>query len=61
MADAAQRWETMKDGPAAAYLFRNGVAHLLEAGNLEGAKNLLTHFDYLMTRLRVLLPLGSTG
>lgn len=51
----------MKDGPAAAYLFRNGVAHLLEAGNLEGAKNLLTHFDYLMTRLRVLLPLGSTG
>jgi hypothetical protein len=39
---------------AAPYLYRNGVYHLLAAGQAEDARALLADFDYLMDRLIVL-------
>jgi WD40 repeat protein len=41
-------------GSASLYLYRHGIAHLLESGKREDALNLLTNFDYLMSRLRAL-------
>lgn len=41
------------EGPAAApYLFRCGVAHLVECAHREQAEQLLSTFDYLMRRLQ---------
>jgi WD40 repeat protein len=42
------------DAPAAAYLYRHGVAHLVETGKPAEALGLLCRFDYLMDRLQAL-------
>lgn len=54
VAKAAAAWEEAARGGAARYLFRNGVAHLAEVGLAARATELLTDFDYLMSRLEAL-------
>ena len=47
--------------PASAYLFSQGVSHLVEAGLFGEALSLLTDFCYLMARLTTLQPGGGPG
>jgi WD40 repeat protein len=48
-------------GAAATYLFRHGVAHLLEEGKAADAVSLLQQPDYLLERLQTLAPHGGDG
>jgi WD40 repeat protein len=50
----AEQAKTLRTGPPAPYLYRRGIAHLLESGKPGAALALLTDFDYLMDRLRTL-------
>ena len=61
MAKAALAPGRPMDAPAACYLFRNGVAHMVEAGWHTQALRLLTEFPYLMARLQALQPGGAEG
>jgi len=49
------------DAPAASFLYRRGVAHLLEAGRVADALGLLTDFPYLMARLTALPEPGGVA
>ena len=41
----------IREGPAAPYLFRHGIVHLMESERRDDAISLLTDFDFLMQRL----------
>jgi hypothetical protein len=61
MAEAALIPSVFGATSAARYLFRHGVAHLVEAGKNDQAISLLTDFRYLMERLKMLQPGGTGG
>ena len=61
LGDAVLAWEVMGKTAAAAYLFRHGVAHLLEHQRGDHACALLTTFGYLMARLETLGPHEARG
>ena len=54
MADATLDWEVMAGTGAAKYVARHGIGHLVADGRRPEALGLLTRFDYLITRVRVL-------
>lgn len=61
LAEAARTPGRSSDFPAAGYLYRQGVLHLVEAARASQAVHMLSDFAYLMARLQTLRPGGAEG